>query len=111
MRRPGWPSLELQCLSFGGIVLHRYNFLDDTDVASDCDGHGTHVASTAAGRMVGVAKAAKVVGVKVLDCQVESPAKNLVSHKAQTPPGNLLLCSAPLVQTLSVWQALSRIVF
>jgi len=36
--------------------------------ASDCDGHGTHVASVAAGRTVGVAKEAKVVAVKVLDC-------------------------------------------
>lgn len=36
--------------------------------ASDCDGHGTHVASVAAGRTVGVAKEANVVAVKVLDC-------------------------------------------
>ncbi|EIE19827.1 subtilisin-like protein, partial [Coccomyxa subellipsoidea C-169] len=36
--------------------------------ASDCDGHGTHVASTAAGRTVGVAKEASVVALRVLDC-------------------------------------------
>jgi subtilisin family serine protease len=34
----------------------------------DCHGHGTHVASTAAGRGVGVASAATVVSVRVLDC-------------------------------------------
>lgn len=34
----------------------------------DCHGHGTHVASTAAGRSVGVASAATVVSVRVLDC-------------------------------------------
>lgn len=34
----------------------------------DCDGHGTHVASVAAGRTVGVAKEATVVAVRVLDC-------------------------------------------
>ena len=34
----------------------------------DCHGHGTHVASTAAGRSVGVASAATIVSVRVLDC-------------------------------------------
>lgn len=34
------------------------------------DGHGTHVASIAVGRNVGVAKEANVVAVRVLDCQV-----------------------------------------
>jgi len=34
------------------------------------DGHGTHVAATAVGRNVGVAKEANVVAVRVLDCEV-----------------------------------------
>ena len=36
------------------------------------DGHGTHVASIAVGRNVGVAKEANVVAVRVLDCEVHS---------------------------------------
>ncbi len=36
---------------------------------ADCNGHGTHVAGTAAGRRYGVAKAATVHAVRVLDCQ------------------------------------------
>jgi len=35
----------------------------------DCNGHGTHVAGTAAGTNYGVAKAATVVPVRVLDCK------------------------------------------
>ena len=34
----------------------------------DCNGHGTHVAGTLAGRTTGVAKGAQVVPVRVLDC-------------------------------------------
>ena len=35
---------------------------------TDCNGHGTHVAGTVAGRTVGVAKDATVVPVRVFDC-------------------------------------------
>ena len=36
--------------------------------ASDCHGHGTHVAATIGGTNYGVAKAVKLVSVRVLDC-------------------------------------------
>lgn len=35
---------------------------------TDCNGHGTHVASTVGGTTYGVAKGVKLVAVKVLDC-------------------------------------------
>ena len=35
----------------------------------DCNGHGTHVASLAAGRTAGVAKKATLYSLRVLDCQ------------------------------------------
>lgn len=47
---------------------YGYNFVDNIYEADDCDGHGTHVAATAVGRIVGVAKSAKVVSVRVLGC-------------------------------------------
>lgn len=40
----------------------------DPDDTTDCNGHGTHVASTAAGTVYGVAKQASVSAVRVLDC-------------------------------------------
>lgn len=40
---------------------------------------GTHVSSTAAGRSVGVAKDASVVGVRVLDCDGAGSISNVVA--------------------------------
>ena len=37
--------------------------------SSDCDGHGTHVSALAAGSTVGVATAARIIAVRVLDCE------------------------------------------
>ncbi|MDX3656777.1 S8 family peptidase [Streptomyces sp. ID05-26A] len=53
---------------FEGRASNGYDFIDDDPIADDCNGHGTHVASTIAGRTFGVAKRAQVVGVKVLGC-------------------------------------------
>lgn len=53
---------------FEGRASHGADFIDDDLVADDCHGHGTHVASTIAGRTYGAAKRARVVGVKVLGC-------------------------------------------
>lgn len=47
---------------------YGYDFVEDDEEAADCDGHGTHVAATAAGLQVGVAKAASIVSVRILDC-------------------------------------------
>lgn len=49
-----------------------------TPVSSDCDGHGTHVASTAAGTTTGVAPGATVVSVRVLDCNGDGEVADVV---------------------------------
>ncbi|GGV60721.1 hypothetical protein GCM10010277_65030 [Streptomyces longisporoflavus] len=52
---------------FGGRASSGWDFIDDDATAQDGNGHGTHVSATVAGKSHGVAKKAKVVGVRVLD--------------------------------------------
>jgi subtilisin family serine protease len=53
--------------TFGGRASNGRDFVDNDAVAQDGNGHGTHVAGTIAGSQYGVAKAAKIVAVRVLD--------------------------------------------
>lgn len=64
---------------FEGRASNGYDFIGDDPIADDCNGHGTHVASTIAGRTFGVAKRAQVVGVKVLGCNGFADADSVLS--------------------------------
>ncbi|GAA2480708.1 S8 family peptidase [Streptomyces gobitricini] len=52
---------------FGGRATYGYDAIDNDNTAQDGHGHGTHVAGTVAGSSYGVAKKARIVGVRVLN--------------------------------------------
>ncbi|MFD9293398.1 S8 family peptidase [Streptomyces sp. NPDC060030] len=54
---------------FGGRVGAGYDAIGDGRDGEDCNGHGTHVAGTVAGATYGVAPAASLVPVRVLNCE------------------------------------------
>jgi subtilisin family serine protease len=53
---------------FGGRASSGYDFVDKDANATDCNGHGTHVAGTVGGSTYGIAKGVNLVAVRVLDC-------------------------------------------
>ena len=52
----------------GRISPSGYTAYNDGLGTRDCNGHGTHVATTAAGTVYGVAKSATIVPIRLLDC-------------------------------------------
>ncbi|EER23662.1 subtilisin-like serine protease [Coccidioides posadasii str. Silveira] len=59
-------GIDIRHTDFGGRAVWGTNTVDRRN--EDCNGHGTHVAGTTGGTSFGVAKRARLVAVKVLDC-------------------------------------------
>ncbi|MEY2638232.1 MAG: hypothetical protein RLZZ194_722, partial [Actinomycetota bacterium] len=52
----------------GRLSSSGYSAINDGNGTVDCNGHGTHVAATAAGTKYGLAKNARLVPVRILSC-------------------------------------------
>ncbi|MFE9481122.1 S8 family peptidase [Streptomyces spororaveus] len=65
-------GIDYNHTEFGGPDATRATFgfdaIDDGRNGQDCQGHGTHVAGTVAGKTYGVARKANLVSVRVLGC-------------------------------------------
>jgi subtilisin family serine protease len=64
---------------FGGRAIHGRDAVDNDNDATDCHGHGTHVAGTAGGSSFGVAKGATLVAVRVLSCTGSGTTTQIVN--------------------------------
>jgi subtilisin family serine protease len=64
---------------FGGRASVGTDTVGDGQNGVDCQGHGSHVAGTIAGTTYGLAKGAKVFGVRVLDCQGSGSTESVIA--------------------------------
>ena len=63
---------------FGGRAVSGIDVIDG-GTADDCNGHGTHVASTIGGSTYGVAKGVQLVAVRVLNCNGSGSTSGIIS--------------------------------
>ena len=61
-------GVNLAHSEFTGRLASGVDIVNPGGNGNDCNGHGTHVAATVAGSTFGVARAATIVPVRVLDC-------------------------------------------
>jgi aqualysin 1 len=64
---------------FGNRAVHGFSAINDNRGSTDCNGHGTHVAGTVGGTTYGVAKAATLVAVRVLNCQGSGTTSGVIA--------------------------------
>jgi serine protease len=88
---------------FGGRAFADYNNIADGYGAVGCHWHGTHVAGTVAGSTVGVAKAAIVHSVRVLDCNGSGTTAGVIAGIDWVTANRVL----PAVANLSLTSELS----
>ncbi|SCL67840.1 Serine protease, subtilisin family [Micromonospora eburnea] len=65
-------------VDFGGRASGVYDAVGDGNGTNDCHGHGTHVAGTVAGATYGVAKAATIKAIRVLQCDNSGYISDLI---------------------------------
>jgi len=71
-------GIRITHTTFGGRAVWGTNTVGDGN-NTDCNGHGTHVAGTVGGSQYGVAKAVRLVAVKVLSCSGSGSFAGIVS--------------------------------
>ncbi|HUR13256.1 MAG TPA: S8 family serine peptidase [Mycobacteriales bacterium] len=64
---------------FGGRASVGYDAIGDGKNGIDCNGHGTHTAGSIAASTYGMAKQARVVGVRVLACDGSGTADQIIA--------------------------------
>ncbi|SMH50526.1 Serine protease, subtilisin family [Rathayibacter oskolensis] len=96
-------GMRFDHVDFSGRAVSGWDFVSRDADASDCQGHGTHVAGTVGGEVSGVAKDVRLVSIRVLDCAGMGATSNIiaglewaVANKPQGPAvANLSLSGRP----------------
>ena len=72
-------GIRLTHSDFGGRARTGHDAVTAGGTASDCNGHGTHVAGTVGGSTYGVAKSVTLVAVRVLDCRGSGTTSGVIA--------------------------------
>lgn len=86
---------------FGGRAVSGVDYVDGGN-ADDCHGHGTHVAGIIGGTTYGVAKATRLVGVRVLDCAGQGDLFAILDGIDWVTEDHLLNPTRPSVANMSL---------
>jgi aqualysin 1 len=71
-------GIRFDHVDFGGRAVTGFDAVDGGS-ADDCNGHGTHVAGTVGGTTYGIAKSARLVGVRVLSCSGSGTTSGVIA--------------------------------
>lgn len=72
-------GIDATNVDFDKRVTAGFTAILDGRGSADCNGHGTHVAGTIAGKQYGVAKASTLIPVRVLDCSGSGSYSTVIS--------------------------------
>ncbi|MEU5907096.1 S8 family serine peptidase [Micromonospora sp. NPDC047467] len=72
-------GINLTHTEFAGRAVSGWDFIDNDADATDCQGHGTHVAGTVGGTTYGVAKNVQLVAVRVFNCDGRGTTSNVLA--------------------------------
>jgi subtilisin family serine protease len=72
-------GIDATNVDFEKRVAPGFTAILDGRGSADCNGHGTHVAGTIAGKQYGVAKASTLIPVRVLDCTGSGSYSTVIS--------------------------------
>jgi subtilisin family serine protease len=93
-------------VEFGGRAVEAFTAYNDGKGASDCNGHGTHVAGTVGGKTYGVAKAVRLYAVRVIDCAGSGTTSTVIAGVDWVTTNRVL----PAVANMSLGSTLSSTV-
>ncbi len=72
-------GIQISHSDFGGRAKYGWDFVGNDSVASDCNGHGTHIAGTIGSTTYGVAKNATLYAVRVIGCNGSGRTSSIIA--------------------------------
>ncbi len=95
-------GINLSHVEFGGRAVTGIDYVTAGGTATDCNGHGTHVAGIVGGATYGVAKGARLVAVRVLDCSGSGDGSTVIAGLDWVAQQKLANPGTPMVVNMSL---------